>query len=233
MLQFSIFTLFPGLFGPFLEEGILGKAQKTGLVQVRLINYRDHGLGKHKKVDDTPFGGGAGMVLRPEPIVEAIRQEEKDLGKRLRRILITPQGQRLNQKMAQELAQETSPLGLIAGRYEGFDERIRDYVDEEISLGDFVLLGGEVPIMALIEAVSRLVPEVIGNQESLADESFNAGLLEYPQYTKPLVFEGKEVPPILTSGHHQKISDWRRQQAEEKTRLRRPDLYRLFEKPKA
>lgn len=222
-MRFCLFTLFPGLFDGFLQTGLLGKAIADQVIQVERIDFRQWGLGKHKKVDDTPFGGGAGMVLRIEPIHQALQAAEAQWGP-MHKVLLCPQGAPFTQAKADALAQLDRPLGLICGRYEGFDERIRSLVDEEISLGDFVTLGGEVGAMAVMEAVSRLLPEVIGNQESLAEESFRGGLLEYPQYTKPLEYEGMKVPEVLTSGHHQEIRRWRAEQAHQRTQARRPDL---------
>ena len=206
----------------------MGKAITQDKLKVELIDFRSQGIGKHKKVDDTPFGGGAGMVIRPEPIAQAIEETQSKTNGKLHRILLSPQGQPFTQAKAEELNRLEQPIGLICGRYEGFDERIRSFVDEEISLGDFVLLGGEIPAMALIEAVGRLGHEVIGNEESLEEESFQRRLLEYPQYTKPQEFKGMKVPEVLLSGHHGRIEQWRLDEAINRTRQRRPDLYREF-----
>ena len=228
MIEFYVFTLFPQLFKPLIEEGLLGRAVKQNKLKVELIDFRQFGLGPHKKVDDTPFGGGAGMVLRPEPIIEALKTTEEKIGKRLHRVLLSPQGAPFTQARAHQLAESNQPIGLIAGRYEGYDERIRHFVDEEISLGDFVLLGGEVPAMALIEAIGRLGQDVIGNEDSLKEESFQQPLLEYPQYTKPQEFEGIKVPPVLLSGHHGEIEKWRLEEAKKRTQQRRPDLFQAY-----
>ncbi len=228
MIEFYVFTLFPQALTSFLKEGLLGRAVEQNKLKIELIDFRNYGLGPHRKVDDTPFGGGAGMVLRPEPIIEALRATESRLGRRLHRVLLSPQGKPFTQAKAQELSRLSRPLGLITGRYEGFDERIRHFVDEEISLGDFVLLGGEVPAMALIEAVGRLGQAVIGNEDSLKEESFQRSLLEYPQYTKPQDFEGRSVPPVLLSGHHGEIEKWRLNEAIKRTKERRPDLFQAY-----
>lgn len=228
-MNVNVLTLFPEMFSSFLENGIISRAIKSKLLDIELINFRDYGFGRHRHVDDTPYGGGAGMVLRPEPIANAIQAcEENTPNQKVHKILITPQGMPFRQERARQLSQLDGPLLFICGRYEGFDERIRDLVDEELSIGDVVLLGGEVPAMMMIEAISRLKPGVIGNQESLDHESFGAGLLEYAQYTKPPEFMGNHVPEVLLSGNHQKIAEWRKQSALEKTQKRRPDLYLEF-----
>jgi len=224
-LRFCLFTLFPGVFEGFLQEGLLGKAIADQVIQVERIDFRTWGLGKHRKVDDTPFGGGAGMLLRIEPIHQAIQAAEAQWGP-MHKVMLSPQGAPFTQAKADALAKLDRPLGLLCGRYEGFDERIRSLVDEEISLGDFVTLGGEVGAMAVLEAVSRLLPAVIGNQESLNDESFRQGLLEYPQYTKPVEYNGMQVPEVLLSGHHLEINRWRSQEAARRTQNRRPDLWK-------
>lgn len=221
-MQLSIVTLFPELFRTFLETSMVGRAVSQGVATVSLVELRSFGLGKHKSVDDTPYGGGSGMVLRVEPIVAAL----ETLPEGTHRILLTPQGAVFDQKKARALAARPS-IALVCGRYEGFDERVRTYVDEEISLGDFVMTGGEVAAMAVIEATVRLLPGVLGNEASSASESFSeelSGALEYPQYTRPAEFRGEAVPPVLVSGDHEKIAAWRRATALERTRARRPDL---------
>jgi tRNA (guanine37-N1)-methyltransferase len=220
-VRFDILTLFPGIFDGPLRESLLGRAIESRLVDVRLHDIREHARDKHRQVDDYGFGGGPGMVMKPEPIFEAV----SSLGEGDRRvILLSPAGRRLDQALARELANETR-LVLICGRYEGVDERvIKGLGAEEVSIGDFVLAGGEVAALALIEAVTRLVPGVVGNEESLATESFEEGLLDYPHYTRPASFRGMEVPDVLLSGDHAKIDEWRRQAALEKTRKNRPDL---------
>lgn len=228
MKRIDVLTLFPGLFEPFLAEGVLGRALRGGLLAVELVNFRAHGLGRHKAVDDVPYGGGAGMVLRPEPLFAAVRERvarHQGEGRRTRTILLTPQGAPFDQAKAGALAASEEALLLVCGRYEGFDERIRaGLADEELSLGDFVLLGGEVAAMAVIEAMARLIPGVLGNPASNADESFAGAGLEYPHYTRPAEFEGMRVPEVLSSGDHARIDAWRREQAERRTRERRPEL---------
>jgi tRNA (guanine37-N1)-methyltransferase len=230
MRHVDVLTLFPGLFEPFLAEGVLGRALRGGLLAVELVNYREHGLGRHKVVDDEPYGGGAGMVLRPEPLFAAVRERRaahEAQGRRARTILLTPQGRPFDQGKARELAGADEALLFVCGRYEGFDERIRQgLADEELSLGDFVLLGGEVAAMAVIEAVARLIPGVLGNPASNADESFAEAGLEYPHYTRPAEFEGMRVPEVLASGNHALIQAWRSEQARRRTAERRPDLAR-------
>lgn len=228
MKRFEVLTLFPELLEPFMATGLIGKAVEEKLLQVLPVNFRDHGIGRHRKVDDLPYGGGAGMVLRPEPLFGAVRERDKAharAGRRTRKILLTPQGRPFNQKLARELAGREEVALLICGRYEGFDERIRQgLADEEISLGDFILMGGEIAAMAIIEAVARLLPGVLGNPESTLEESFAGERLEYPQYTRPPEFEGMEVPELLLSGHHGDIARWRAEMAQRRTKSRRPDL---------
>lgn len=207
-----------------MSTGLLGRALEEGKLEVTRFNYREQGLGKHKKVDDTPYGGGAGMVLRPEPIIEAVEAAEAQMGQRSLRILITPRAPRYSQRQARELAQVEQPITLICGRFEGFDERIVEFVDQSLSLGDFVLMGGEVAAMAVVESVARLLPEVIGNAQSTVHESFEEGLLEHAQYTKPAEFRGLSVPEVLLSGDHKKIETWRQDESRQTTRNKRPDL---------
>ena len=227
MLQLDILTLFPQLFDPFLEAGLLGKAIREQRVMIHLCDLREYGLGKHKQVDDDPYGGGPGMVLRIEPIWQMLHDREshhRNAGRSVRKLLLTPQGQPFRQETAHALSQGEDVLILVCGRYEGFDERIRSLVDEEISGGDFICFGGEVIAMMMIEAVTRLLPGVLGNAESSQEESFSAARLEHPQYTRPPLFEGMAVPEVLLSGHHGRIAEWRRIQAQERTAQRRPDL---------
>jgi tRNA (guanine37-N1)-methyltransferase len=234
-MKVSIVTLFPELFAPFLVTSFVGRAIEAGILQVKLEPLRSHGLGKHASVDDTPYGGGSGMVMRVDCLVAAMENAERELGEqRAHRVLLTPQGRRFDQAMAIELAAYPSNL-LICGRYEGFDERIRGFVDAELSLGDFVLTGGEVAAMAVVEACVRLLPGVLGNADSVREESFSpacGGLLEYPQYTRPQSFRGHEVPEVLRSGDHAKIAAWRKQRALERTHARRPDLARGSTSPR-
>jgi tRNA (guanine37-N1)-methyltransferase len=227
-MQIAIVTLFPELFGPFLELSFVGRAISSGALRVHLEAMRQHGLGKHLSVDDTPYGGGSGMLMRADTTVSAIEAAEAALasGTRPRRVLLTPQGERFTQAKARALAQHES-LIMICGRYEGFDERVRHFVDEELSIGDFVLTGGEVAAMCVVEACIRLLPGVLGNAESISEESFSAecgGLLEYPQYTRPVTFRELEVPEILRSGDHEKVRAWRSAASADRTRQRRPDL---------
>ncbi len=222
-MKLSILTLFPELFERFLATSIVGKAVERGTIETNLIQIRNFARDRHRSVDDRPFGGGAGMVMKPDVLAAAVRAAEKDSG-RAHRIFLTPQGRPLDQKKVVELA-EKGHLLLVCGRYEGIDERFRQrYIDEEISLGDFVVAGGEIPAMALIEATVRLLPGVMGNQESAGDESFGLGGLEYPHYTRPRVFEGLEVPKELLEGDHATIRAYRRKQAQIRTATRRPDL---------
>ena len=216
----EVLTLFPEMFPGPLSAGVTGRGLTSGLVTLRVHNLRDYTHDRHRQVDDVPYGGGAGMVLKPEPIFEAVRART---GKGPV-ILLTPQGKLLNQAVVRELASHDD-LYLICGRYEGVDERVAAHlVDREISIGDYVLTGGELPAMVLIDAVGRLVTGVLGSEESPKDESFDQHLLEYPHYTRPAEFEGHPVPEVLRSGHHAEIERWRRAQAAERTRRRRPDL---------
>jgi tRNA (guanine37-N1)-methyltransferase len=227
-MQIAIATLFPELFGSFLQLSFVGRAISSGALRVHLEAMRQHGLGKHLNVDDTPYGGGSGMLMRADTTVAAIEAAELALASatRPRRVLMTPQGARFTQAKARELATHES-LILICGRYEGFDERVRHFVDEELSIGDFVLTGGEVAAMCVVEACIRLLPGVLGNAESTSEESFSAecgGLLEYPQYTRPVTFRELEVPEVLRSGDHQKVRAWRAEASADRTRESRPDL---------
>ncbi len=222
-MEFHIITLFPEMFDSPFRGGMVGRAIEQGIVAVKPQPQRPFGLGKYKQVDDQPYGGGSGMVMRPEPVaaaIDTVMAEHPGLW----RILMTPQGAPLTQEKVRELAARRAGLLLIAGRYEGVDERVRAMVDEEISIGDYVLSGGEIPAMALIEAVVRLQPGVLGNPDSIEEESFSAGLLEYPQYTRPEEFRGMRVPEVLLSGDHGKIRAWREAQARRRTEKRRPDL---------
>jgi len=221
-MRFDIVTIFPRMFDSVLSESILKRAQEAGIIEVHRHDIRDFTKDLHRSVDDTPYGGGAGMVMRPEPLVDCV-ESLPSLGKRTR-ILLTPQGEPLTQKIARELI-SYDQLVLICGRYEGIDERARKLIaDREISIGDYILGGGEIPAMVLIDSVTRLIPGVLGNELSLESESFEEGLLEYPQYTRPEVFRGEKVPPVLLSGHHAEIKKWRHQQALQRTLERRPDL---------
>jgi tRNA (guanine37-N1)-methyltransferase len=227
-MQLAIVTLFPELFAPFFATSLMGRASESGVVKVHYEDLRQHGLGKHLSVDDTPYGGGSGMVMRPDCTVAAMDAACAALGpgEPVHRILLTPQGKRFTQADARRLA-EKPRLCLTCGRYEGFDERVRSFVDEELSLGDFVVTGGEVPAMCLLEAVIRLLPSVLGNDDSAREESFSEecqGLLEYPHYTRPVSFRGLDVPEVLRSGDHAKIKRYREEQARLRSAQRRPEL---------
>ena len=218
-MKFDVLTLFPEMFKS-LEESIIGKAKEKNLIDINLINIRDFSKDKHKKVDDTPYGGGAGMVMKADVVYDAFKSIKQDNAKV---IYLTPQGKTLNQKKVEELSKE-SHLILLCGHYEGIDQRVIDkIVDEEISIGDYVLTGGEIPAMVLIDSVSRYVEGVL-KEDSIKEESFSNGLLEYPQYTRPEIFEGEKVPEILLSGHHENINKWRKQKSLEITKQKRPDL---------
>ena len=220
-MRIDVLTIFPGIFESPLRESLLGKAIETGLVDVRVHDIRDFTEDRHRQVDDEPFGGGPGMVMMAEPVLRAV--ESLGDGEK-RSILLSPAGRPLDQALARELAAEPW-LVLICGRYEGVDERVVEGVPaEEISIGDYVLSGGEIPALVVIEAVSRLIPGVVGKEESLAAESFEEGILDHPHYTRPQELRGMRVPDELISGDHAKVAAWRRRAAEEKTRRNRPDL---------
>ena len=223
-MQFDVLTLFPEMFEP-LNESIIGRAKEKGLININLINIRDFSKNKHKKVDDTPYGGGAGMVMMPDVVYDAYKSlNPKDA----KVIYMSPQGQKLNQKKVVELSKEKHII-LLCGHYEGIDQRVIDeIVDEEISIGDYVLTGGELPAMIVIDSVSRYIEGVL-KDDSTKEESFSEGLLEYPQYTRPEVFNGKQVPEVLLSGHHENIDKWRREQSLKNTKKKRPDLLENIE----
>ncbi len=227
-MRVDILTLFPEMFGPVLGASIVGRAVQAGRIEIRLTNIRDYAKDSYRKVDDAPFGGGPGMVMMCQPVfdaVEAVRAQAEPPGLV---VLLSPQGRRLDHEMVAELAGQER-LILVAGHYEGFDERIRlTLADLEVSLGDFVLSGGEIPAMAVVDAVVRLQPGALGKPESAQEESFSAGLLEYPQYTRPREFQGMGVPEVLLNGDHARIAAWRGEQAAERTRLRRPDLWERY-----
>ncbi|KXS45481.1 MAG: tRNA (guanine37-N1)-methyltransferase [Candidatus Frackibacter sp. T328-2] len=221
MVKFDILSIFPEIFNGPLNESILKKAQEKDLIDVKITDIRDFALNKHKNVDDYSYGGGAGMVMKPEPIfraVEAVKSRDS------KTIFMSPQGKVFNQDIAKRLAEEEH-LVILCGRYEGVDERVRkELIDEEISIGDYVLTGGEFPALVLIDAVARMVPGVLGTEESAIEDSFYQGILDYPHYTRPREFRGLEVPEILLSGNHQKIAEWRQKEALKRTIIRRPDL---------
>jgi tRNA (guanine37-N1)-methyltransferase len=223
-MRIDILTLFPEMFESPLSYSILKRAQEQGIVAIAVTNIRDFTTDKYHKVDDKPYGGGPGMVMMPGPLFDCFEHVERLAPRRGRVILLTPQGRRFDQAKARELAAEER-LILIAGRYEGFDERIRIGLNaEQISIGDYVLNGGELAAMVIIDAVVRLLPGALGDEDSAKDDSFSQGLLEYPQYTRPEVFRGMKVPEILLSGDHARIAQWRREQALERTKQWRPDL---------
>ncbi|MFO7784786.1 MAG: tRNA (guanosine(37)-N1)-methyltransferase TrmD, partial [Desulfatiglandales bacterium] len=222
-MRFDVLTLFPDMFGPFLEQGVMGRAVERGLLEAGLTNIRDYARGTHRVTDDRPYGGGSGMVMKAGPIARALKDLDPVAGSE-QVVLLSPQGRLFDQALAWELS-TLDRLVLICGRYEGVDERVREaYVDQEISIGDFVLSGGEVAAMAVMEAVARLVPGVLGCETSNREDSFEDGLLEHPHYTRPPVFEGRKVPEVLLSGDHEKIRDWRRQESLKRTLEKRPDL---------
>lgn len=221
-MKIDVITLFPNMFDGPMGESLLQKAQQKNLFQLTIHQLRDWAIDHHGTVDSPPFGGGAGMVLRVEPFHKALQDLDPD--HQALRILMTPQGQPFKQKKAQELSQ-VEHLIILCGHYEGFDERIREHlIDLELSVGDFVLTGGEIPAMAIIDATVRLIPGVVGKAESVEDESFSNQTLEYPQYTRPESYNDWTVPEILLSGHHAKIAQWRTDQSDQRTKLRRPDL---------
>ena len=220
MLKIDILTLFPNMFDGVFQESILKRAIDDGKIEINLINFRDFTNDPHNKVDDTPYGGGAGMVLMAQPIFDCVKSIRKENSKV---ILLTPDGIPYKQKMAYDLCSEEH-LILICGHYEGFDERIRIICDMEISIGDYVLTGGEVPAMVLVDSVARLIPGVINERSHLGDSFSESDLLDYPTYTKPRVFEGMEVPEVLVSGDHKRIAEYRLEESIKKTKLRRPDL---------
>ena len=228
-MQFEVFTLLPDVFPPYLESSILQRARQRGLIEVRIHNIRDYTHDRHHTTDDTPYGGGGGMVMKPEPVFEAV---ESVLGFTpnppqpvpVPIILLTPQGRVFTQRVAEELSRHER-IALLCGRYEGVDERIREHlVTDEISVGDYVLTGGELPALLLIDAVSRLIPGVLGDPTGAEDDSHSMGLLEYPHYTRPPEFRGWKAPEILLSGDHAKIEKWRREQALQRTLSKRPDM---------
>jgi len=224
MLRFDVITIFPEMFTPILNESIMRRARQKKKVDIRVHDLREYTKDKHKKVDDRPFGGGPGMVMTPQPIFDAVR---KIKGRRKARVvLMCPTGKSLTPRMAKRLTKEKS-LIILCGHYEGVDERVRQkVVDESISIGDYVLTGGELPAMVLVDCLTRLIPGVLGREESLADESFEGGLLDYPQYTRPADFRGIKVPDVLLSGNHSEIKQWRKKQSLLITRKNRPDLMR-------
>lgn len=220
-MRIDILSLFPEMFMP-LKTSLIERAVSNNILEINLINIRDYSLDKHKKCDDYPFGGGAGLVMTPQPICDAIKSVPNFLG--AKKIYMSPRGRKIDQSLVEEFS-KLNHIVILCGHYEGVDQRVIDkYIDEEVSLGDFVLTGGEIPAMALVDAVSRYIDGVIGNKDSLKEESFASGKLEYPQYTHPREYDGMTVPDVLLSGNHGEIEKWRKAKSEEITKMRRPDL---------
>lgn len=231
-MKFLFITLFPEQIEQAASHSIIKRAVEAGLLEVSCINPRDFTVDKHRTVDDTPFGGGAGMVLKPEPMVAAIRAAKQQLPE-ARVIAMCPGGRTLKQNIVEEYAESGQDLILVCGHYEGFDERIFAWVDEKLSIGDYVLTGGELPALIVMDAVARFIPGVLGKMASAVEDSFSTGLLEYPQYTRPVIFEGLEVPEVLRNGNHALINRWRRKEAIKATWLQRPDLLDALDKSDA
>jgi len=227
MLTAQIFTLYPEVFSGPLEKGLYGKALSKNLWNLKIVNFRDYSDDKHKTVDDTPYGGGSGMLIKPDVVAKSL---DNNIGKNERTFYLTPRGKLFNQKLAKELVLEKK-INLLCGHFEGIDQRVIDSRKiEELSVGDFVLSGGETAALIVLDSILRLVPGIIGNEESTKEESFENGLLEYPQYTKPKIWEKLGVPEVLLSGDHNKIKDWRLSESEAITRVRRPDLWQKYKK---
>ena len=222
-MKCDVLTLFPDILTAYLNESILKRARENKLLDVRLVNIRDFTSDVHRTVDDYPFGGGAGMVFKPEPIFRAMDHLNED-GESRKVILLSPQGSTFNQKKAESFSRETRRLTFICGRYEGIDERVKNLVDEEVSIGDYIMTGGELAALVIIDAVTRLIPGAVGDEQSVVDESFSSGLLEYPQYTRPREFRGMNVPDVLLTGNHEEIRQWRRKQSLRTTMKVRPDM---------
>lgn len=234
-MNFHILTLFPEMVSDGLNTSIIGRAKENQSISIETVNIRDYTIERHKKVDDYPYGGGAGMLMQAQPVYDAYQAVTRDVKKPVRTIYVTPQGHTFNQQMAHDFAQEED-LVILCGHYEGIDERVLDsIVTDRVSIGDYVLTGGELAAMVMVDAISRLVPGVLHNDDSSSDESFENGLLEYPQYTRPAVWNDMEVPPILLSGNHKKVDEWRHNMSLLRTKKYRPDLlekYELSEKDK-
>lgn len=222
-MRIDIITILPEMFEPVLDASIIGRARSSGALEVAVHDLRQWTTDRHRTTDDYSFGGGPGMVMKPEPVIRALRDVRAQSSERPTVIVLTPQGRVLDQRLVKELA-ELPRLVLVCGRYEGFDERILSEADMELSVGDYVLTGGELPALIIVDAVARLQPGVLGHEDSAVDESFSVGLLEYPQYTRPASFEGMDVPEVLTSGDHARIARWRRTESIRRTAERRPDL---------
>ena len=228
-MNFHVLTLFPEMIENGMNTSITGRAITKGLLTLEAVNIRDYAFNKHQKVDDYPYGGGAGMVMQPGPVYDCYQDIVKDMNKKPRVIYMTPQGKVFNQAIAEELSREEE-LIFLCGHYEGIDERVlEEIVTDEVSIGDYVLTGGELPAMVMIDSISRLIPGVLNNDDSAEYESFQDGLLEYPQYTRPETFMDKKVPPVLLSGHHGNIEKWRREESLKRTLLRRPELLETAE----
>lgn len=223
----DILTLFPNMFTGFLNESIIKRAVSNELVTINLVDFREFTTNKHKKVDDYPFGGGAGMVLNVQPVVDALKSIEGY--ETALKIMMTPQGTTFSQEKAYELSHQDHII-ILCGHYEGFDERIRSYFDLEISIGDYVLTGGELAALVLVDSITRVIPNVIGKDESHINDSFNNNLLEHPHYTRPRLYDGLEVPEVLVNGHHKLIEEWRLAESEKRTKERRPDLYEKYKR---
>lgn len=232
MMRIDVLTLFPRMFEGPMKESIIGKALDKELLEMNVWNFRDFSTNKHQQVDDYPYGGGAGMLLKVQPIHDGLKQiKEQIQGKKQRVVLLDPAGKKFDQTMAESFAEEES-LVFICGHYEGYDERIRSLVTDEVSLGDYVLTGGELGAMVMIDATVRLLPEVLGNDESAKGDSHSTGLLEHPQYTRPAEYEGMEVPSVLTNGNHKLIAEWQLKESLRRTYLRRPDMLETVEMTK-
>lgn len=229
-MRIDIITLFPEMFEPVLNGSIIGRAQKSGVLEIVCHQLRDYAFDKHKRVDDTPYGGGMGMLMKAEPIALCFEDICKQIGKRPHFVYMSPQGKTLKQQRLRELA-DVENICILCGHYEGVDQRLLDeFIDEEISIGDYVLTGGEIPAMVFADALSRMVPGVLSNNECFTEESHFNGLLEYPQYTKPSAWRGKEVPEVLMSGHHANIEKWRKEKSIEVTALKRPEMLEEYNK---
>lgn len=224
-MKIHVLTLFPNMINGVIHESIIGRALYEKKLEIHVVDFREFSLNKHKKVDDYPYGGGAGMVLQVEPVVRALRSIEGY--EKATKIMMTPQGTSYNQQLAEDLSTKDH-LIILCGHYEGFDERIRAYFDLEVSIGDYVLTGGEIAALAIIDSTIRLIPGILNKDESSVEDSFSMGLLEYPHYTRPSIFEDKAVPEVLMSGHHEKIKLWRQSEALKRTKERRHDLYETY-----
>ena len=229
-MRIDIITLFPEMFTPVLGDSIIGRAQKSGALEIHCHQLRDYAFDKHRRVDDTPYGGGMGMLMKAEPIALCFEDICDKIGKRPHFVYMSPQGKTLTQQRLKEIA-EIENVCILCGHYEGVDQRLLDeFIDEEISIGDYVLTGGELPAMVMMDSISRMVPGVLSNNECFTEESHFNGLLEYPQYTKPSVWRGKEVPEVLMSGHHANIEKWRKEKSIEVTALKRPEMLEEYNK---